>query len=58
MEAVISGESMEDNGDLPSDPEALQAVIDSGDEEIRELEVKVTKEEDKHQKYKASVAKM
>lgn len=52
MELVISGEAMEDSGDLPSDPEVLQAVIDSADEEIRDLEAQIAREEDKHQKYK------
>ena len=43
---------MEDSGGLPSDPEALQSVIDSGDEDIRELERKIEEQNAKEQKFK------
>lgn len=52
MELALAGEAMEDSGGLPSDPEALQSVIDSADEEIRELERKLEQHEEKEQKYK------
>ena len=52
MELALAGEAMDDDGGLPSDPEALQSVIDSGDEDIRELERKLEQHDDKEQKYK------
>ena len=48
----MTGEAMEDSGGLPSDPEALQSVIDSGDEDIRELERKIEEQNAKEQKFK------
>ena len=52
MELAMAGEAMEDSGSLPSDPEALQSVIDSGDEDIRELERKMEEHRAKEEKYK------
>ena len=48
----MSNEAMDDDGDLPSDPEALQAIIDAGDDETRDLEVKLKNEDLKHEHYK------
>ena len=52
MGLVMSNEAMDDDGDLPSDPEALQAIIDAGDDETRDLEVKLKNEDLKHEHYK------
>ena len=52
MGLAMAGEAMEDSGGLPSDPEALQSVIDSGDEDIRELERKIEEHRAKEEKYK------
>lgn len=52
MELAMAGEAMEDSGGLPSDPEALQSLIDSGDEDIRELERKMEEHRAKEEKYK------
>lgn len=52
MELAMAGEAMEESGSLPSDPEALQSVIDSGDEDVRELERKIEAQIAKEEKYK------
>ena len=52
MGLVMSNGAMDDDGDLPSDPEALQAIIDAGDDETRDLEVKLKNEDLKHEHYK------
>ena len=46
---------MEDSCDLPNNPEELQVVIEETESQLASLQVKVTEEEVKMERYKVSL---